>query len=288
MGDWSAWASGYGAFGDVSGSGGLTGYEYRLGGFSAGIDKRVMPNLLVGVVGGYTRADINLAGVEDKVGSDGGQIGVYGSWASGPLQVSGLLSYGFNQNRSTRRVTLNSIDTLTFGEYGSQNFGAAVMAGYTLVTPFADIQPIASVEYVNVHTNGFTESGAEPLNLVVNGNDSDSLRPGVGVRLAKTFIGAPMFGSAGPVVWMPEAHARWTHELLDNTHVITAAFSGAQSAGTFQGSGVATGRSQILAGGGLSVLPNGNDALKVFAGYNADLRDKLTAHVFNAGVRMTW
>ena len=60
------WASGLGGFGNVLGSGNSQALTYNFAGAAAGIDYRVMPNLLVGLAAGYT-GDSILNSVMDNV-----------------------------------------------------------------------------------------------------------------------------------------------------------------------------------------------------------------------------
>jgi outer membrane autotransporter protein len=92
-------------------------------------------------------------------------------------------------------------------------------AGYDFDLGGLLIGPVGSIEYLALVEDGFVERGAGAANLVIDGRTTDSFRTIAGLRAAKQF-------QFKTLMIVPEAHAKWTHEWLDNPQTLQAQFTG--------------------------------------------------------------
>ncbi len=83
------------------------------------------------------------------------------------------------------------------------------------VTPFARLQTVAVSQY------GFTESGANSLNLGVAQQNTTSVRSVLGADIT---VGIPLAATGTLDVVL---RLGWAHEYADTTRPMTAAFAGA-------------------------------------------------------------
>ena len=111
-----------------------------------------------------------------------------------------------------------------YGQAGANQFLGQLEAGWRVelggaagyfITPFALLQGSTATQ------NGFTETGAQSLNLMVTQQTSGSLR---------TIFGAQV-GAAMDVGWRDRIAAQlrlgWSHEYADTARPVTASFAGA-------------------------------------------------------------
>jgi outer membrane autotransporter protein len=164
----------------------------------------------------------------------------------------------------------------------ANTFFGQLEAGYKLlvapsfggfVTPFARLQASTSTQ------NGFSESGADSLNLTVAPITTNSLRTVLGAQLGAN-LDAPWRDKLKLVMRLG-----WSHEFADMTRPVTASFAGAPALG-FTTFGATAPRDGVVLGLGGST--NVAERTKVYLRYDGDLAGANTNHILSAGVRFTW
>jgi outer membrane autotransporter protein len=222
---WGAWGGGTGAFGTLAGDSNAPGLTYNLGGFAAGLDYRFSANLLAGVTVGYNAATLYPQGTSGQGTVGTVQLGLYGEYTDGPLYVDGLAGYARSENRMLRQIVVPGLNLRTaWGQTHADQLFGQLEVGYKLavapgfggfVTPFARMQGSTSTQA------GFTESGADSLNLVVASQTTNSLRSVLGAQL----------GAAIDAGWHDKLdlvfRLGWSHEYADINRPVSAAFAGA-------------------------------------------------------------
>ena len=83
--------------------------------------------------------------------------------------------------------------------------------------------PLASVNYMHLHTGSYAESGADALNLSVNSQDYDMAMTGFGAKVAY-----PLEFKYGTI--MPDLHAKWLYDWVGDNQATTASFAGGGTA----------------------------------------------------------
>jgi outer membrane autotransporter protein len=279
---WGAWGGGVGAFGTVAGNANSSGITYTLGGFAAGLDRRLGNNFLLGVATGFTAASLYSQAVPGTGTSNIFQVGLYGEWADGPVYLDALAGYARSDNRMTRPIVIPGLPyRAAQGQTTADQFFGQLEGGYkvglgwsnSFVTPFARLQASTSTQA------GFTESGADSLNLTVASQTTQSLRSVLGAQFATSI-------DAG---WRDTLNLTfrlgWSHEFADLIRPVTASFAGAPAAG-FTTQGALAPRDGAIVG--LAANTRVGDATSLYARYDGDIAGANTGHILSAGVRIVW
>ncbi len=281
-GRWGAWGGALGGFGVVGGTANAGTLTYNLGGFAAGIDRRVTDELLVGVTAGFTSGSQWVGGFSGRGISDTFQAGLYASYARGAVYVDALAAYAYSDNRMQRQITIPGLSRIANGRTGANLFFGQVETGYRFeiggradayVTPFARLQAATATQ------NAFTESGAGSLDLSVAAQTTNSLRSVLGAQV----------GGAMDLGWREKLAMQfklgWGHEYADTGRSVTASFVGAPVL-PFTTYGAAPQRDSVVLG--LSATTAIADATSVYFRYEGDISSQDSNHALTAGFRMTW
>ena len=123
----------------------------------------------------------------------------------------------------------------------------------------------------------FTESGGSAADLAVSGSDVDSFTTSFGARAA-TRIDA---GANGVLV--PEAHAIWQREYLDDRAKVGASFAVAPGSGfTVVSNRFGTNTGLV----GIGITQEASADVKIFFNYDAQIKSSFASHTISAGLRV--
>ena len=280
---WGAWGGGMGAFGTVAGDSNGHGLTYNLGGFIAGLDRKFAPGFRAGIASGFNAATLYTQGMPGTGTSNTLQFAVYGEYAPGPFYLDALGGYGHSDNRMNRPIVIPGLPFRSAQGYTQANtFFGQLEAGYKVtvapsiggfVTPFARLQASTSTQA------GFSETGADSLNLTIAQQTTNSLRTILGAQVGAG-IDAPWHEKLDLVFRLG-----WSHEYADTTRPVTAAFAGAPALG-FTTFGAQAPRDGAVIGLGANTQVA--EHTSVYLRYDGDFAGANTNYVLNAGVRMTW
>jgi len=279
---WSAWGGAVGGFGVVGGNANAGTLTYNLGGFAAGLDRRVTDELRVGVTAGFTSGSQWVGGFSGRGVSDTLQAGLYASYAKNAVYVDGLAAYAHADNQMQRQITIPGLSRTANGRTGANLFFGQVEAGYRFdiggraeayVTPFLRLQG------TTVTQNAFTETGAGSLDLSVAAQTTNSLRSVLGAQL----------GGALDLGWRDKLAMRvklgWGHEYADTGRPVTASFVGAPAL-SFTTYGAAPQRDGVVLG--LSASTTIADATSLYFRYEGNISSQDSNQALTGGFRMTW
>lgn len=280
---WGAWIAGVGGLGSVAGNNGAGTLTYNLGGAAIGADYRFDPRFLAGVSIGYSSGRQWVNGIDGQATTDNFNFSLYGSFTEGAAYVDALAGYGYSNNNMRRNIAIPGLPTRTaLGQTYANQFLGQIEAGYRIgvfapaalsLTPFARLQASTATQA------GFTETGANSLNLTVAQQTTNALRSTFGVDL----------GGAVDAGWHEKLSFRvrlgWAHEFADTSRPVTAAFAGAPGFG-FTVLGAAPRRDSAVLGLGLDTAVGA--ATSIYARYDGEVGGSSDSHVFSAGLRMTW
>jgi autotransporter-associated beta strand protein len=280
---WSLWGSALGGTGRVAGTANAGTLTYNAGGFATGVDYRFDPHFLAGIGVGFSSGNQWASGFSGQGTTNSYQASLYASFTQGAFYLDGMAGYGYNDNQMTRQIVLPNLAARTAqGRTGANQFLGQAEAGYRIglheptalsITPFARFQGMTNSQ------NGFTESGADALNLNVAAQTTGSARSVLGAE----FAGA--FGAEGREKLAVQMRLGWAHEYADTARPVTAAFAGAPGA-TFTVFGASPQRDTAtfsLAAG--TTVAQG---VSLFARYDGEVGNGISSHALNGGLRMTW
>ncbi|MGQ0583242.1 MAG: autotransporter outer membrane beta-barrel domain-containing protein [Reyranella sp.] len=282
-GPWSLWGSALGGTGSVAGTGGAATQTYNFGGFSTGVDHRFDPRFLAGIAVGYAGGTQWLSGFTGRGTSDSYNFALYASFTPSSFYIDALAGYGYNDNQMLRQIMILGLPTRTAqGRTGANQFTAQAETGYKVdIFPRADasITPFARLQAATVTQNGFTESGANSLNLSVAQQTTNSVRSILGAELAG-FIDAGWRDRLGV-----QLRLGWAHEYADTSRPMTATFAGAPTLG-FTVYGAAPQRDAAILG--LAANTAIAESWGLYLRYDGEVGTGIDNHVFSAGLRMSW
>ncbi len=170
----------------------------------------------LGFLGGYLENSID-TDANESVDINGGTIGSYfvGRGDKHYFIVAG--GFEFDEYESERRISFAN-DTASGDTDGWKGYSYAEL-GTNFGNRHFTVQPFAGAQYVYLHQNGFTETGAAAANLDVPDIGTHSLRSVLGARL----FGTTLFSSSCSIT--PEVRALWLHEFLDTSSDFNTSFS---------------------------------------------------------------
>jgi fibronectin-binding autotransporter adhesin len=254
--DGSTWGRVYGSWGKTDSNGNAAQVDRDTSGILVGADRRV-GSWRVGVMGGAGRSDVDVDARSSSAKIDNYHLGVYGGTEWGALALRTGASYSHHEIETNRRVgftgvagvpesTYDARTAQVFGELGWRIEGAGAVA----------FEPFANLAYVNLKTDGFSESGGITA-LNARSQSSDTTFTTLGLRASTNLdIGATGTTLRGLV--------GWRHAFGDVSQTANVAFGGGNA---------------FTVGG----VPIAKDAAVLEAGLDFAIRRDLTLGVSYSG-----
>jgi outer membrane autotransporter protein len=280
---WGAWGGALGGLGTIGANQPVGSVTYNAGGFAAGLDRSITDSFRMGVTAGYTTGTQWVSGFDGLGRTDTFQVGLYGGFAQDKVYADGLIGYAYSWNQMWRNIPIPGLPLRTAqGRTGASQWYGQLETGYrfdlgtnanAFITPFARLQAYTGTQ------NGFTETGAQSLNLTVAQQTTNSLRSVIGAQL----------GGSMDLGWREKLAMQlrlgWSHEYADVGRPVTATLAGAPAM-PFTTFGVTPQRDGVVLG--LSANTAIAEATSVYLRYEGDISAQDSAHAITAGVRMTW
>jgi outer membrane lipase/esterase len=214
--------NGTGAFGDRDDTDLEIGYDFSNYGFTAGADYRFTPNLVAGVALSYyrTNADFN----SDLGSTDTNSFGIsfYGTYYVNDFFIDLLGGFMWNSYDNERHIQVSTglatpVDTFAKSDTDGQQYSIGAGVGYDFHYRAFRLTPLARLDYVHLHVDGYTERDGQGFGLDVNSQNADSLQSGLGAQVA--YAWSLPFG-----VLVPQVRGEWRHEFLDDQRSVRARF----------------------------------------------------------------
>lgn len=250
------------------------GYNAATGGFFAGVDNRLGDDLLVGFSGGLAYSDLKWTGPGGGARMAYAKAGVYAARFSGNLFFQGGLNAGLSGGDASRHMAFSDLSRSAAASPRGWELNGHLRVGYRLPLDSVDVVPTATLDYFHFHRQGFTESGADSLDLQVKAAKNRTLRSHLGVNVSWN---APQ---ADGSVLSPLLQLGWARERPLDDRAITASLNG--QTGDFTAYGDTQTRDSLTAGLGLALARGKNFVL--FAHYGLEYRRDFTDQTLAAGV----
>jgi outer membrane autotransporter protein len=271
---WGVFVKGDAILGEQRGTNEQAGYDFTTTGVTVGVDYRFTERFIAGVMTGLHGAKATLNDAGSKVKLEANSLGLYATYFHSGFYFDGLAHYGLNRYDNTRRIVFPGLDrTATSSPNGSQ----ATLhggAGYEFRMGRWTMGPTFSLQYVRAEMDGYTESGANALNLMVDKQTTESVRSNIGGRVSCAYDTA--WARFAPGLW-----ASYAHEFGNGGKTVNAAL--AQGSDPFGVEPASPARNFVLLGADLSAtFPGG---VQVYLGYTAQFgSDRYQAHGISGGV----
>ncbi len=253
------------------------GYAFDSGGAVGGADYRFTNHLAGGFAAGYLHGHSSIyAPASGTVDNDSARFGVYGaaygSNLRGDLYVGGASDH-FQTNRG---ILFGSLERTATGSPDGSEFNMSARVRYDVDVPaYGIFSPFTDFDYDRLMINGFTESGADTLDLAVGAQTAESARSTVGLRYSEVFHNN---GSS----YQPYGSLGWRHEFDPQSRPIEAQLaSGAGNPFTVASGDYA--RDGVALGAGADV--DWNQALTFKVDYSGDFRSHFLENIYDVTAR---
>ncbi|MBD8684835.1 autotransporter family protein [Pseudomonas sp. CFBP 13719] len=175
------WVQALGSYGKLDGEHGSDGLEQRTSGAVLGTDWALTPDWRVGLLGGYSRTDLDASGVDGKI--DSWHAGIYAMRQSGPLALRLGAAYSRHDGNSKRSVDFAGFSDRLRGDYDADSQQAFAELGYDLGSGRLSAEPFANLGYQRYSRDSYREKGGAAA-LAVDAQTQDNFTSTFGVRLA--------------------------------------------------------------------------------------------------------
>jgi len=269
------WGQLFGGNAKQDAAGGIDGYDSDTAGLVIGWETGAGENLL-GASLSYSDTDVDGKSASlSKTDSQALQASIYGTSYATDGYIDWMLGFADGDNDSKRTINFGGLNRTASGSYDSNTWMAKM--GYNVPMTEGDwmVTPRGELSWTRISTDGYTETGAGNLNLIVNSADSDLVTVGAGVDLATRIENADG-------VTVPRISLMANYDLTNDRAESTSTFTGGGSAFTTQGIdpekfGMAL---------GLGVDFESNDDETVFSlDYNGDFKSGFDSHMASITLR---
>jgi len=215
------WGAAFGYFGEQGSVQGFEGYDSdTLGGMIA-YDTPIGDATRAGLGLRYARSSLDGKASESQTDIKSYQVAAYLAYVPGDWFANATLAYGLDRYNGSRHVVFPGVDATVLAKFKGQQYTASGITGYNI--GFGDgrtvLTPQASLQYTRLHTNAYTETGADAINLRVDAQTYEFTQAGLGAKLAHAIpVGIGQ-------VMQPDIHVNWQHSLGGETMSNVAAFA---------------------------------------------------------------
>lgn len=268
---------------------GLSDFNYSILQSILGVEYAVSPSLTTGAVFGYGRSTLyNFEFADVDLTSDNFSAALFGTYRPGRFSFTGLLGYTCFSYQSTRQIQFGTpqagyVDRTANADWVAHGLTGAIEATYTWSLGPVNIIPETMLATAWQFQPGFTESGADSLDLAVDSTNVGSLIFGLGI-----VIEAPIKITKS-LVLTPKIRAAWEHDFLgDDTqdHEVDASFANVPEPGSLTVLGQNRGSDELSLSGALELAVN--DRWTFFGGFEWADWSNGTEATYGGGIRYSW
>ena len=272
------WISPFGSRADQDDQSGAAGFSASTGGLAAGVEGE-LGTMRLGLAYAYADTRVNgntaLSGTDSSARIDSNVLAVYGSRPLNGLDLSFQLDAGWNDSSSRRDLSFGSLNRVAHGDYGTWSIHAGTSLSRAIVFDERNaLVPALRVDYTQLRSQAYTETGAGALDLDVGAQTSRALVVGVDGRYIH------LWGEHSRI----DAGIGVGYDTINDQGDITAAYAGTPTQ-SFTAAGI--GQSPwILRGGVGYAYLSGRGGVDVSLRYDAEVRSGYLNQV--ASIKAIW
>jgi outer membrane autotransporter protein len=226
-GQWPApttvWGQAYGGRAALSDGNALSDINENFGGLIAGIDTQV-DTWVLGAAIGYTQSNSNMDALSTTFEVDSLLLAAYAGTSVGPWNIRLGASQAYNQISADRSIVFPGENERAQAGYDGTTTQLFAEAAYGFVVGNAVFEPFGNLAWVQVQTDGFTETGAD-AGLSGSSDQSSTGFGTLGLRAATSIL-----MSDGKVL-QPRGSIAWQTAFGDLSPQAQLAFLSAPNAG---------------------------------------------------------
>ncbi len=213
---WSTFISGNVVLADLSHTDDVEHQNYTTAAVTLGADYRLDKHFTVGALLAYGHTDATLDHSGSSATVDSYSPGVFASYVDGGWYGNGLVAYGYNSYTEDRNISIGALNGANHGAPQGNQYTGNLTGGYEFQRGGWKFGPVASLQYVNLGINSFSEQG--PTALDIQNQTGESLRSQLGIEARYAL-------RTGSIILTPHVSASWQHEFLDDSQGITSQFN---------------------------------------------------------------
>jgi outer membrane autotransporter protein len=242
---WSSFVDGNGVFANASSTGSVQNYRSQSGGVSTGAAYSWTDAFATGVYVGYQglQAEYNNGRTIDNAV----RFGAFGTYDIEDFYFNALVGGAYHGYTVNRYINFGGLNRTATGRPGAGEFDLALGTGYDFDIGNFSWGPFTTMQYTYLAMQGFTEAGADSLNLDVDPYNSSSLLYTLGAQAAYNWK------VSDNVIITPTAFAGWQHEFLQNGYTINSTFATGGPAAPFNYNTSSPARDNFYGGVGVTV-----------------------------------
>jgi hypothetical protein len=223
-------ANGKVIIGDKDDTSASDGYDFQTTGVTVGADYRLTNAFAFGGAFGYSYYDVDFDNTASSpngqdLNSDNYAFSLFGTYTFDfGLFTDVIGTLGWADFDSKRKIFIpnnnvgnvfngNDIARTAKGNFDAFQYGIAGRVGYDYTPAQVEgltVTPIAGIEYIRAEFDGFSESGANGLDLKFDDFNADSLTSNLGLEATYSI-------STGIGIITPGINGRWVHEFADES-----------------------------------------------------------------------
>ncbi|WP_242702651.1 MULTISPECIES: autotransporter domain-containing protein [Achromobacter] len=197
----ASWIQGLGSWRQTDGDGNAAQVKSSTGGFLLGVDAPVSDAWRLGLMAGYTRTDLDVRDRASSGDSDNYHLGAYGGGQWGALGLRGGLAYSWHDIATRRSVSMPGYSDRLKANYDGRTVQAFADLSYRIDTRIAALEPFANLAYVNLKTDGYSESGGAAA-LRASSQTTETTYTTLGSRVMSSFeLGSAQATARGSLGW---------------------------------------------------------------------------------------
>lgn len=273
----NVWFSGLGDFMNVSSSAGISGLDYKVGGYALGMDYSCVKGWITGAAFGQAFGSFHSADKQFKADQDGLMFALYQRYhrdlhGGNSLDIDGYFTYGRMDNDADGTLG----DSPTTASWNDDIYGFGLKGTWNIRLSNTDIiKPFAGIEFLNGSQGSFGERSGSGAAWYRDGSVQNWSIP-VGFTWQKQIA-----VGKGQIL-MPQATVAYAGDVSRrNASVKTDAFGSA-----FRVDGIYPGRHALIVNAGLNWAISG--AWSAGAFYHLECRENMTNQSVTATVRYSF
>ncbi|POR52506.1 outer membrane autotransporter protein [Bosea psychrotolerans] len=263
----AVWGQGYGSWGRSDSDGNAARLTHSTGGFLLGTDAALFDTLRIGAVAGYSRSTFDVNSRFSSGESDNYHLGLYAGGRWGALSLRTGASYSWHDVETSRTVVSSAFGSNLRAGYDAGTAQIFGELGYRVDVGKLAFEPFAGLAYVNLHSDGFSETGGSAA-LTARGDDTSLGYSTLGLRASTSFSLQGMDLSL-------RGGLAWRHAFGDVDPTTTLAFAGSSA---FSIAGIPIARDAAVVEAGLDLAIGKNATLGL--AYTGQLAQDTQDHAF--------
>ncbi|AVG43664.1 autotransporter outer membrane beta-barrel domain-containing protein [Achromobacter insolitus] len=197
----ASWIQAMGSWSHIDSDGNAARVKSSTGGFLMGADTPVSDAWRLGMMAGYSRTDFDVQDRASSGNSDNYHLGAYGGGQWGALGLRGGVAYSWHDITTRRSVSIPSFTDRLKANYDGRTAQVFADLSYRIDTSSVSFEPFANVAYVNLKTDGYTESGGAAA-LRAKGQTTDTTFTTLGTRASSSFeLAGAQAAARGSLGW---------------------------------------------------------------------------------------